>query len=90
MIYPDQSKNLMFICQAVAVTTSNTVDLGTPGNLFLDGSGTEGEVKVDLLNGGTITVALTKALCFANACVVKRVYTTGTTAINIFLNPISQ
>ena len=91
MIYQDQIKNLFFTCAAVAVTPSDTVDLPIPGTLFLDNTGTEGNVKVDLLNGGTVVIAITKALCFANTCVVKRVYATGgTTAETLFLNPVQQ
>lgn len=80
----------MFTCAAVEVTPSDTEDLAKPGTLFLDDSGTEGLVKVDLIDGGTVKLSLTKALCFANTCIVKKVYTTDTAASGILLNPISQ
>lgn len=86
----DQIKNISFTCKAIAVTPSNTVDLTTPGLIFIDQTGTEGNVKVDLINGGTLVLAMTKDMPLALCPVVKRVYASGTTASGIFVNPIAQ
>ena len=88
----DQIKNVAFTNKAIAVDTlkSNTVDLETPGILFLDETSTEGVVKVDLVGGGTCVFAITKAGAIPIMPVVKRVYVLGTTAVNIFVNPIAQ
>lgn len=86
----DQVKNVSFTLQAVAVVPSNTVDLPTPGLLFLDESSTEGVVKVDLVGGGTCKFAITKAGAIPIMPIVKRVYVADTTAAGIFVNPIAQ
>jgi hypothetical protein len=56
--------------------------------LFLDNSSTEGVVTVDLLNGGTVILDLKKGIY--DAIIVRKVYEEGTTALGIFVNPISQ
>jgi len=89
-MFEDQVKNVSFTLQAVAVVPSNTVDLLNPGQLFLDEASTEGNVKVDLLNGGTCTFAITKAGGIPCCPVVKKVYALGTTAVGIFVNPLAQ
>jgi hypothetical protein len=90
MIFTDQVKNIMFTSQALVVTPNDSADLSAPGTLFLDENGTEGMVTVTLLDGGTVKLSLTKAICFATTCIVKRVFATGTTAVNIYINTISQ
>ena len=89
-MFQDQIKNVSFTLKAVAVVPSNTADLETPGQLFLDESSTEGNVKVDLIEGGTCTFAITKAGGIPCCPIVKKVYATGTTAVNIFVNPLAQ
>lgn len=89
-MYADQIKNASFTLQAIAVTPSNTVDLPTPGQIFIDQTGTEGNVKVDLINGGTLVLAMVKDTPLPLCPIVKRVYVTGTTAANIFVNPLAQ
>jgi hypothetical protein len=86
----DQLKNVSFTLQAVVVVPSNTVDLATPGQLFLDEASAEGVVKVDLLKGGTCVFAITKAGGIPCCPIVKRVYVLGTTATGIFVNPLAQ
>ncbi len=86
----DQIKNISFTLQAVAVTPSDTVDLEYPGTIFLDSTGTEGTVKVELVNGGTLTLNLTKETPHPLMPVVKRVYATGTTASGIKVNYLAQ
>ena len=87
-LYEDQVKRALFVSKAVAVTPSDTVDLAIPGEIFLDQNSTEGNVKVDLMNGGTITITLRKG--DIPPFLVRRVYATGTTAVGIFVNPIEQ
>jgi len=92
-MYSDQIKNISFTLQAVAVTPSDTVDLPTPGQIFLDSTGTEGLVKVDLVGGGTLILTLAKETPHALCPIVKRVYATGqggTAAAGIFVNPLAQ
>lgn len=89
-MYEDQIKNVSFTLKAIAVTPSNDADLETPGYLFLDANSTEGNVKVDLVGGGTCTFAITKAGGIQCAPIVKKVYATLTTATGIFVNPIAQ
>lgn len=84
----DQVKRAMFITQAVAVVPADNAELPKPGLLFLDEASTEGNVKVDLYNGGTIVLALRKSENLPH--VVKKVYATGTTAAGVFVNPIEQ
>lgn len=90
-MYEDQIKNVSFTLKAVAVVPSDTDDLPTPGLLFLDEGSTEGNVKVDLIGGGTRIFAITKAGAIPIMPIVKKVYATGgTTAVNIYVNPIAQ
>jgi len=89
-IFADQVKNVSFTLQAISVTPSNTVDLPNPGQIFIDQTGTEGNVKVDLVNGGTLVLAMLKDTPLALCPIVKRVYATGTTAVGIFVNPLAQ
>ena len=86
MLYDDQIKRALFVSKAVAVTPSDSTDLAIPGEIFIDEAGTEGNAKVDLLNGGTITIALRRGE--VPPFLVRRVYATGTTAVSIFVNPI--
>lgn len=87
MLQLDQIKNITFVRKALAVTPSDSADLAYPGTLFLDQSSTEGNVKVDLIDGGTVTIAMKKGVY--DPIVVKRVYATDTTAVGIFLNPLA-
>ena len=79
--------NVLLVGAGVPVVPDSDKDLAVPGILFLDNTGTEGTVIVDLLNGGTVTLAMTKntPLLF----LVKRVRAGGTAA-GILLNPLSQ
>lgn len=88
MLYDDQIKRALFVSKAVAVTPSDSTDLAIPGEIFIDEAGTEGNVKVDLLNGGTITIALRRGE--VPPYLVKKVYATDTTAVGIFVNPLEQ
>jgi hypothetical protein len=85
----DQFYNLAFIINAIPVEKSDTKDLSNPGILFLDQNSTEGNVKVDLLEGGTVTIALTKANS-TPFFVVKKVHSTNTTAVGIYVSPITK
>lgn len=80
--------NIRFITKAEAVQPSDTSNLPVPGQIFIDDDGTEGRVKCELLNGGTVVLALTKGIPVP--FIVKKVFATGTTAVNVRLNPISQ
>lgn len=86
----DQIKNVAFTLQAIEVVPSDTADLETPGQIFLDSTGTEGLVKVDLVGGGTLVLTLAKETPHALCPIVKKVYATGTTVEGIFVNPIAQ
>jgi hypothetical protein len=76
-----QIQNLGAFSNAAAVTVSNTVNLTQTGILFV---GAGGDVKVDTINGDTVTF---KNVPFGSflPCVVKRVYDTGTTASDILV-----
>lgn len=87
-MYEDQIKRALFVAKAVAVTPSDSANLAIPGEIFLDQTSTEGNVKVDLMNGGTITIALRKG--DIPPYLVKKVYATDTTAVGIFVNPLEQ
>jgi len=84
----DSIYNLLFITSAVKVVPDDSADLPIPGFLFLDGNSVAGNVTVDLLNGGKIVIPLTVDKQFM--AIVRRVYSTGTTATGILLNTISQ
>jgi len=92
----DQIKNVAFTLQAIEVVPSDTEDIldangnPTPGQIFLDSTGTEGAVKVDLVGGGTLILTLAKETPHALCPIVKKVYVTGTDAEGIFVNPIAQ
>lgn len=85
-LFDDQIKKAMFISGAVAVVPNDNANLPRPGVMFLDEASTEGNAKVDLFDGGTITLALKKG--DAQPFLVKKVYATGTTALGIFVNPV--
>lgn len=87
-MYEDQIKRALFVAKAVAVTPNDSANLAIPGEIFLDQTSTEGNVKVDLMNGGTITIALRKG--DIPPYLVKKVYATDTTAVGIFVNPLEQ
>lgn len=66
--------------RAAAVTPNDSTDLATyPASLFIGGTG---DVKVDMLNGGTVTFVNIPDGTFL-PILVKRVYSTGTDATNI-------
>jgi hypothetical protein len=81
----DQSLRLMHATEAMVVERSDSKDLPEPGIVFIDALGTEANAKVDLLNGGTITIKLEPGIL--NQFVVKKVYLTGTAATNIYVIP---
>jgi hypothetical protein len=84
--YQDQALKSLLIGSAHVVTPSDTLDLPSPGVLFLDNSGTEGNVKADLVEGGTITFALSKTI--RNYFLVSRVWATGTAAVGILIDTL--
>lgn len=61
------------------ITPSDANDLANSGILYVGGAGA---VKVDLLNGSTVTIAGLTAGTFLPVR-VKKVHATGTTATNI-------
>lgn len=80
--------NLLYISKSEIVVKSDIADLPTPGLLFLDETSVEGNIKIEMLNGGIVTIAFQKGVI--HPFIVKKVFATGTTATNIFINPISQ
>jgi len=66
--------------EAVDVTPNNSTDLAkVPASLYV---GSTGDVKVDMLNGGTVTFVNVPDGTFL-PILVTRVYATGTDATNI-------
>lgn len=84
----DQILKALFISKATEVVPDDDNDLPIAGVLFLDENGTEGYVKVDLMNGGTIKLNLLKSVYLP--FIVKKVYDSETTASGIMINPIQQ
>lgn len=68
------------ILGGAAVTPSDTVDLAPAARALYVGVG--GAIKVDTLNGSTLTFAGVSGGCILPVS-VKRVYSTGTTASSI-------
>lgn len=87
-INKDSIFNLLYLSEAVSVTPDDDEILEKPGIIFLDKNSTEGDVKVELLNGGVITIELQKYIPYP--FVVRKVFNTDTTAGGILLNRISQ
>jgi hypothetical protein len=78
-----QIQNLDAASNAAVVTPSNTVDLPQPGVIYIDDTASGAEVKVDTINGQTVTfegVQEGTRLGGGTGIIVKRVYATGTTA----------
>lgn len=69
-----QIQNLGAFSNATDVTPSDSTDLSQPGILYV---GNGGDVKVETINGDTVTFANMPIGSFL-PCVVKRVYATGT------------
>lgn len=63
---------------AAAVTPNDSVDLGTYARALL--VGTSGDIKVDTVGGETVTIVAFSGILPLR---VKRVYLTGTSALNI-------
>lgn len=83
-----QIANLQVCSNAAAVTPSNTVDLSTPGIIYVDDTTSGTNVKVDTINGQTITITSVAEGSFVGGnhpIIVKRVYATGTTADTLFV-----
>ena len=72
-------KTASFVTRAESVTPSDTVDC-KPGLLYV---GVSGDVKVDTLDGDTV-VLKNMVQGIVHPIYVKRVYSTSTTATNIF------
>jgi hypothetical protein len=72
-------KNASYVTRMESVTASDSVDC-KPGLLYV---GTAGNIKIDTLDGDTVTLT-NIAAGIVHPIWVKRVYATGTTASNIF------
>jgi hypothetical protein len=70
------------LSSAAVPATSDTVDLANPAYGFM--VGTAGDVKVDMVTGGTVTLK-NVAAGVIHRLRVKRIYVTGTTAVNIVI-----
>jgi len=80
-----KSRNLTYLgisSSAADVTPSDTVDLTQPGTLFV---GDGGNVRVDMVDGGTVTYNNIASGTFLPV-LIKRVYSTNTTASDIIVN----
>ncbi len=67
-----------------AVTPSDTVDLPNSGILYVGGAGS-GNLKVDLIHGGTVVFVGIPANTWIDRVRVKRVYATGTDVTSILV-----
>ncbi len=67
-----------------AVTPSDTVDLPNSGILYIGGAGS-GNLKVDLIDGGTVSFTDIPAGTWIDRVRVKRVYATGTDVTSILV-----
>ena len=67
--------------RAAAVTAHDTNDLAKPGFIYV---GTSGNIKVDTIEGDTVTFN-SVAAGIVHPILVKRIYATGTTASNILV-----
>ena len=72
-------KTASYVTKSTAVTPSDTLDC-KPGLLYV---GVAGDVKVDLLDGDTV-ILKNMVQGIVHPIYVKRVYSTSTTATNIF------
>lgn len=70
-----------FGTKAFSVTSSDSANLAEPGFLYV---GTSGNVKVDTLDGETVTFN-SLAAGIVHPILVKKVYSTGTTASDILV-----
>lgn len=74
------ANNSVALAKAAAVSPSDTVDLANPARgLYV---GVSGDVKVDMVGGGTVTLKA-MAAGVIHFLRIKRIYNTGTTATNM-------
>lgn len=76
-----QALNLAVFSNAAAITEDNDTDLTQVGVVYVGG---DGDVKVTTINGQTVTFKNMAAGTFL-PCVVKRVFDTDTTAVDLVL-----